>query len=598
MLQALDQFFMKVGAVIVGGIVSIVSIVSPAPVNVYPERVIQIESPVFGTSIPTPVANFTTALASSIGSSDTTMTLVSTSTKDGTSLVTGQLYGFTIEEGTSNEEHVIGTASSSQQIVNMTRGVSVITGNTSITALKKAHRRGASVKITDAPVLLVISRIVNGDETIPNLLTYSTSSATSTIGNNILNLANVGYVNSVASSGAPDATDSVEGIVQFATIAQTAAGTATSSGASFGLIAQNKYFNATSTATTTVVVTQSNGLISPTFIATSSNYVWSGNNSYTGTSTFSGSLTNNASTTFTATTTFSGTFISKFGGTGADGALSISSGSSTIDLGNAAVVEKNYSSISITGTGWLNLINPATNGTTLVLKSRGACDITSTSSTLVILAGMGATGGAGGTNTGTQGADGGGGGASAITDGSNGVDASGGSSWSAGSNGTDAMGIGRNEGGRGAGQASIYAAGGDVIGMGGRSYGFANAPSSTVAFAKFLPLIPGSGGGGGGGNASQGTGGAGGRGAGALYLECAGSLNFTGTILATGAAGGSGAGGGGGGGGGVVIIAYTTASSTAGTITVTGGAAGSGTNANGGAGGNGYSAIFKNNEFD
>src|SRR5262249_4478364 len=39
---------------------------------------------------------------------------------------------------------------------------------------------------------------------------------------------------------------------------------------------------------------------------------------------------------------------SKFGGTGADGALSISSGTTTINLGNAAVVVKNYTSISIT----------------------------------------------------------------------------------------------------------------------------------------------------------------------------------------------------------------------------------------------------------
>src|ERR1035437_3459937 len=52
----------------------------------------------------------------------------------------------------------------------------------------------------------------------------------------------------------------------------------------------------------------------------------------------------------------------KFGGTGADGALAISSGTTTIDCANAAKVIKNYSSISITGTGTLAFSNPNTNG--------------------------------------------------------------------------------------------------------------------------------------------------------------------------------------------------------------------------------------------
>lgn len=129
-----------------------------------------------GADIPTPVASFTTSLQSSISSSATTMTLTSFETDDGTDLTEGTIYGFTIDEGTANEEYVVGTATTSNQIINMSRGVSVITGNTEVTALKKAHRRGASVKITDAPVLLVLARIINGDESLPNLLTYTSTS--------------------------------------------------------------------------------------------------------------------------------------------------------------------------------------------------------------------------------------------------------------------------------------------------------------------------------------------------------------------------------------------------------------------------------------
>src|SRR5277367_6704134 len=46
-----------------------------------------------------------------------------------------------------------------------------------------------------------------------------------------------------------------------------------------------------------------------------------------------------------------GVSVAKFGGNGADGALTVTSGTTTINCANAAVVVKNYSSISITGTG-------------------------------------------------------------------------------------------------------------------------------------------------------------------------------------------------------------------------------------------------------
>lgn len=121
-------------------------------------------------AIPTPIALFQTSLASGITSTATSMTLVSARDKDGNTL--SGTYAFIIDEGTANEEFVnadcTGTA-----CTNMSRGLSVVTGTTSITALKKSHGRGASVKITDAPQLMILHRIINGISTFPNPITYA-----------------------------------------------------------------------------------------------------------------------------------------------------------------------------------------------------------------------------------------------------------------------------------------------------------------------------------------------------------------------------------------------------------------------------------------
>lgn len=67
---------------------------------------------------------------------------------------------------------------------------------------------------------------------------------------------------------------------------------------------------------------------------------------------------------------------SKFGGSGADGALAISSGTTTIDLAGARYYEKNYTTISITSTGALAFINPASGGTFISLKATGNVTLT------------------------------------------------------------------------------------------------------------------------------------------------------------------------------------------------------------------------------
>jgi len=279
---------------------------------------------------------------------------------------------------------------------------------------------------------------------------------------------------------------------------------------------------------------------------------------------------------------------SKFGGTGVDGALTITSGTTTINLGGASVFVKNYSSISITGTtSKLAFSNPASTGTIIVLKSQGNVTITSTNSPAIDITSMGAAGGAAGSSTGgSQQGGGGGGGASAA------------------GNGVGSSGIINTTNGPG-NPGSVYAGWLWMMMTAATSAQATNTPGlggtiniPTVAnSAKYVKIcvIPG-GGAAAGQDGSTGHGGAGAVGAGALYIECAGALNITAIILASGGTGSNGAGnggGGGGGGGGSIVILYNTLTANTGTYTVTGGSPGN----SAGAGAGGFYLVAQNTEF-
>jgi hypothetical protein len=85
----------------------------------------------------------------------------------------------------------------------------------------------------------------------------------------------------------------------------------------------------------------------------------------------------------------------RFGGSGVDGALNISSGVTNLDCGGSLIFVKNYTSISITGTASLTFSNPHANGTIVVIKSQGDVVITSSTGPAITLNNMG---GAIGTN--------------------------------------------------------------------------------------------------------------------------------------------------------------------------------------------------------
>jgi|CXWL01.1.fsa_nt_gi hypothetical protein len=183
--------------------------------------------------VPTSIALFGTSLASAISSSATSMTLTSASDLAGTTLASST-YAFIIDEGTASQEMVLADCTSTA-CTNMTRGVSVITGTTTVATLKKSHRRGASVKITDGPQLMILSRIVNGIGTFPNILSY-TSHPTFSVGTQIVDKT---YVDSGVLAGGATSSESVTGLVRLATALQAASSTPTTVNTPYVMQAQN-----------------------------------------------------------------------------------------------------------------------------------------------------------------------------------------------------------------------------------------------------------------------------------------------------------------------------------------------------------------------
>lgn len=233
-----------------------------------------------GVSLPNLVAVFQTSLATKItATATTTMTLVSGTTADGTTL-SGD-YAFIIDEGSSNQEFVLATCANTA-CTNLTRGVSVIDGKTSVAALKKAHGRGATVKITNYPQLTLLTNIFKGTETVPAVMSYDSAISTTSFSNSKM-LASKEYVDSVAIAGSPDSTTSAKGIGKISSAPSVASNP----------IFLNSEEVATTTGANKVVRANSSGFI---------NSNWLGENYTLSTTTFNGISTFNGLTKVSTST--------------------------------------------------------------------------------------------------------------------------------------------------------------------------------------------------------------------------------------------------------------------------------------------------------
>lgn len=129
------------------------------------------------------IADFETQLATALAVGGTSFTLSSATDDDGVALPTGKYY-FTIDNGTSQKEYVVGTLASTAvtSVSNVTRQGSESSG------VDRAHRVGASVIMTD-------------------FLTYKN------------------YIDETTVAGAADANASTKGVVEVPTAAEINAGT-------------------------------------------------------------------------------------------------------------------------------------------------------------------------------------------------------------------------------------------------------------------------------------------------------------------------------------------------------------------------------------
>lgn len=294
----MEQLFSKLGGLIAVGLIAIAGWFAPAPVVEAPIPDVE-QLPSLGASIPKAIALFETSLASKINKTDTSMTLVRGTDKAGTA-ISGYV-GFILDEGSATEEFIACNASSTA-LTSCLRGISVTTGNTTSSALAFAHGRGASVKITNFPSQAVLSRILNGDETLPNVLQYSSNVTNASVTANGANLVNYATLASTSFSGTVDSAANQKGIVEIATSAELSTG-ATTGDTSAPLVPRSTSFNSTSSATTTVPVTKGTGKLSQTFLDFTEPWSF-------GSTTSIQTLNTTGTATFNGTTTFSGAVIS------------------------------------------------------------------------------------------------------------------------------------------------------------------------------------------------------------------------------------------------------------------------------------------------
>jgi len=253
-----------------------------------------------GTAVPQSFALVDTYLASSIDTTATSFTLADGTTRDGTAL-SGYIC-FTLDVNSPDVEYVCGFASGTS-VTNVSRGINPVNPNTTSSALISPHRRFASVQVTDYPWAQFVTRKLNGVDTFDAPLYYTFATTTGITDNR--QIPNKAYVDSIAAAGAADATFTAKGISYISNLFSLITGSSTLEGGVYK-VPHAGYFNATSTTTSTIPVT--NYLegtlykISPTFIATTTAYSWSGVHTFTGGIVSSGSLTQTGSATFSGDT--------------------------------------------------------------------------------------------------------------------------------------------------------------------------------------------------------------------------------------------------------------------------------------------------------
>ena len=278
------------------------------------DRVLGESNLVLGADAVLPFAGMTYTLSGSgVSGSATSITLTTlTAPQTGYKIQDSDLsntFYITLEPGSRTRQEVASCTTVTQNADNTatlsgcSRGLLPFSPYTASTTYQFPHGGGTSVVFSNPPQLYNQFAGKDNDESITGLWLFSTTTANaprynggiSLSGLNTSTLAHLDYVNSVASSGAADATTGVKGIVELSTKSEFAAGTATGD-TTASLSPPNSFFNATTSATTTGVVTKTGGKISQGFLDLTEHFAFSGGVSSTATTSITGLLTTNTTT--------------------------------------------------------------------------------------------------------------------------------------------------------------------------------------------------------------------------------------------------------------------------------------------------------------
>lgn len=272
------------------------------------------QSPTLGSAQsfnPVGATNFVLAGAG-VTSSQTTIQLASFKTPGGLNLTMTNFgnigFGALDPQTASKLEDIsftgiVQNANGTATLTGVTRGMDFVYPYTASTTLQKSHAGGSTFILTNTAAFYGTQfPFLQNDQTFSGINTFTIPPIFTLSGTSTSQAASIAYVNGVAISGAATSTTNQSGIGLLATGADAAAGTYKLDTPRFlsTLISTSTYFGGAYNNQS--VITKTNGsqanTIDPNFIATSSNYTWSGTNTFTGTTNITGASTQ-ASTTIT-----------------------------------------------------------------------------------------------------------------------------------------------------------------------------------------------------------------------------------------------------------------------------------------------------------
>ncbi len=236
----------------------------------------------------TPIAGQSYNLSGAgISNTDTSITLTSFTIKQtGQPIVAanvGSPFYITLEPGSNTTQEIASCTGITQNsnltatFTGCTRGLEPISPYVASTTLAFGHGGGSTVILSDPPQLFNLYGALANAQTWSGTNTFGSTTPpvydADPIWANFSTqaFADISYVNSVVTAGAPNASESVKGIVQLASATQAALGTLLgSTGARLALGSNLATSTPGNSTVTGDIPTLTNSIISPYFIATSS----------------------------------------------------------------------------------------------------------------------------------------------------------------------------------------------------------------------------------------------------------------------------------------------------------------------------------------